>query len=184
MTFRRRVDRRLWLPVIVLIVAALLQYLAPTPAVPRDPQQLTAVERVVDGDTLIIAGGQRVRLLGINTPELARDGRPAEPWADEARKFLQSAVEGRDISLGFDREHSDKYGRWLAYVYLQGTLINEEIIRAGWSRAETKYRYSEAMKVRFRRAEREARDQRAGMWSADHGTAGGPSLDAEEFQNQ
>src|SRR5438552_3085981 len=142
MPFRRRLDRRLWLPVIVLAVAALLQFTTRPVPVPRDPQQLTTVERVVDGDTLIIAGGQRVRLLGINTPELARDGRPAEPWALEARDFLNHAVSGREISLGFDREPFDKYGRRLAYVYRQGKLINEEIIRAGLSRAETKYRYS------------------------------------------
>lgn len=184
MTFRRRVDRRLWLPALVLIVAALLQFVARDPSVPRDPEQLTTVQRVVDGDTLILAGSQRVRLLGINTPELGRDGRPAEPWAEEARRFLQSAVEGREISLGFDRESYDKYGRRLAYVYRRGTLINEEIIRAGWSRAETKYRYSESMKVRFRRAEREARDRQAGLWSEDHGAANGPSLDTEESQDQ
>jgi micrococcal nuclease len=131
----------------------------------RDPQQMFRVERVIDGDTLRLPGGERVRLLGIDTPELARDGKPAEPLAQAARDFLNSAVDGREISLGFDREARDKYGRQLAYVYVQGTLINEEIIRAGFSRAETRFPYQASMKARFRRAEREARERQRGLWS-------------------
>ena len=163
------------------MAAIALRAATPHPSPPRDPQQLVSVERVVDGDTLIVAGGMRVRLIGINTPELARDGRPDEPGAIAARDFLQHAVSGRAISLGFDREPFDKYGRRLAYVYDHGQLINEEIIRAGLSRAQTQYRYSSAMKTRFRRAEREAQDRRVGQWSK---TAGPASTGAADFQNE
>jgi micrococcal nuclease len=123
------------------------------------------VRRVIDGDTLVLAGGERVRLIGIDTPELARDGRSAEPGAEAARDFLRDAVEGREVTLGFDREERDQYGRHLAYVYHDGRLINEEIIRHGHSRARTSYRFHPAMKDRFRRAEREAREAGKGMWS-------------------
>ena len=60
-------------------------------------------------------------------------------------------------------------------------MINEEIIRAGLSRAQTQYRYSSAMKTRFRRAEREAQDRRVGQWSK---TAGPASTGAADFQNE
>lgn len=140
--------------------------LLPRPAPPvDDPQQVHRVERVVDGDTLLLAGGQRVRLIGVDTPELARDGQLAEPWADSARDFLDSALADRTVSFGFDRESRDKYGRRLVYAYHQGRLLNEAIIRAGFSRAETGFPYHESMKTRFRQAEREAREQRRGLWS-------------------
>lgn len=163
---RRRLLRRFALPMGLILLLVVLRRL-PQSVVPasRDPQQLITVRRVVDGDTLILAGGQRVRMLGIDTPELERDGQSAEPWSESARDFLRESVEGRDVSLGFDQEAFDKYGRQLAYVYLQGTLINEEVIRAGFSPAKTGYPYSAAMKSRFRRAEREAKEHRRGLWS-------------------
>lgn len=151
----------------------------PTAAAPLgDPHQLLAVERVVDGDTLILHGGHRVRMLGIDTPELERDGRASEPWSEVARDFLQALVAGRTVSLGFDQEPFDAYGRRLAYVYLQGSLINEEIIRAGYSPARTGFPYSAAMKDRFRRAEREAREQRRGLWSEE--SSAGPEVLEDE----
>ena len=165
MPYRRRSQRWVWLSLLLLAAACCWLMTASRPVVPRDPHQLVTVERVIDGDTLIISGGQRVRLIGIDTPELARDGQPDEPGADAARQFLTDTVAGRSVSLGFDREPFDKYGRRLAYVYDRGRMINEEIIRAGLGRAQTQYGYHSAMKTRFRRAEREARDRRAGLWS-------------------
>ncbi len=181
MPYRRKGSRRFWWPILLLIAAVALRAATTRPSPPRDPQQLVSVERVVDGDTLIVAGGMRVRLIGINTPELARDGRPDEPGAIEARDFLQNAVTGRAISLGFDREPFDKYGRRLAYVYDHGKLINEEIIRAGLSRAQTQYHYNSAMKTRFLRAEHEAQGRGAGQWSE---AAGPASTGAADFQNE
>lgn len=154
------------LGIAIAIGLLLVLRFAPRPApLLQDPQRLHRVERVVDGDTLIVSGGQRVRLLGVDTPELARDGRPAEPWSDAAREFLDGAVGDREVSLGFDREPYDKYGRRLAYLYCQGRFVNEEIIRAGYSRAETRFAYHESKKLRFRQAEREAREQQRGIWS-------------------
>jgi len=137
-------------------------YTATTPI--RDPQQTHHVDRVIDGDTLLLRGGQRVRLLGVDTPELSREDRPAEPWSAEGFEFTRAFVAGGEITLGFDREPFDKYGRRLAYVYRQGRCLNEELIRAGFSRAETGFAYHESMKVRFRRAERAAHDAGRGLW--------------------
>lgn len=156
--------RRIGLPVMLIAIFLLARWAPRAPTVPGDPQQVYRVVRVVDGDTLLLPDKLRVRLLGIDTPERARDGQPAEPLAEEAKRFLEEFVADKPISLGFDQDPFDDYGRRLVYVYHRGVLVNEEIIRAGYSRAETGFPYSDAMKQKFRRAEHEAKDRRRGLW--------------------
>ena len=69
------------------------------------------------------------------------------------------------MTLQFDRERQDRYHRVLAYVYRDDWMLNEELIRAGFSRAETRFPYSSAMKRRFRAAEKEARENNRGLWA-------------------
>lgn len=123
------------------------------------------VLRAVDGDTLLLEDGRRVRLLGVDTPETKREGTPVQPWGPEAHAFTAGLVEGKTVRLEFDRERHDKYDRVLAYVYADDQLLNEELLREGLARGLFKFPYSEAMKRRFRAAEREARDARRGIWS-------------------
>lgn len=123
------------------------------------------VERVVDGDTLLLAGGHRVRLIGVNTPETKHPTLPVEPLGPESSDFTRRHVEGRMVTLKFDRERRDKFRRVLAYVYLDDWFLNEELIRAGYSAAQTRFPYGSAMKKRFRLAEQEARNANRGMWS-------------------
>lgn len=91
------------------------------------------VRWVVDGDTLELSDGRRVRLLGINTPELGHDDRPAEPLAEPARTFLESkAAPGTRVKLRLDSEHEDRYGRLLAHVFLHdGVNVQAELLAAG-----------------------------------------------------
>jgi micrococcal nuclease len=126
------------------------------------------VERVVDGDTLLLEDRTRVRLLGIDTPETRRPDLPVDPLGLDAARFVQQRVEGRSVRLEFDRERRDRFGRVLAYVYAGDLLLNEELIRAGFSRAETHFPYSEQMKRRFRAAEAEAREAGRGGWGDGH----------------
>jgi endonuclease YncB( thermonuclease family) len=93
------------------------------------------VERVIDGDTLVLAGGERVRLAGIDAPEL-REGKPGrtgpfpEPGAVEAARALKSMVEGKLV--GVERSGTDDYGRTLAAVRLpDGTDAGAELVRRG-----------------------------------------------------
>lgn len=123
------------------------------------------VQRVVDGDTLLLANRVRVRLLGVDTPEITRSDRPPEPWGLAAADFTRRRIGDHLVTLRFDRERRDPYDRVLAYVYIGETCLNEELIRAGYSRAETRYPYSTRMKQRFVAAEAEARDAGRGMWS-------------------
>ena len=137
------------------------------PPGPLEPGAVALVERVIDGDTIVISGGVHVRLLGVDTPETKRPHTPVQPFGPEASEFTRSHVDGRRVRLEFDKERYDKYDRVLAYVYLDDWFLNEELIRAGLGRAITNHPYSEAMKRRFRAAEREAKNERLGIWGSE-----------------
>lgn len=155
--------------VLLLVFAALRQWHSDwferqvTPAIPPGVYR---VARAVDGDTLLLADPQeRVRLIGADTPETVKPNWPVEPWGREASRFTKKFVAGGEVRLEFDGSPRDKYGRVLAYVWVERRMLNEELLRAGLARAELEYRYSDAMKARFRRAEAEARAARRGIWS-------------------
>jgi micrococcal nuclease len=131
-----------------------------------DADESYRVQRVVDGDTLVLTDGTRVRLLGVDTPETKHPNIPPEPLGAEASEFTRRHIEGRTVTLQFDWERRDRYHRVLAYVYLDDWMLNEELIRAGFSRAETRFPYSSAMKRRFRAAEKEARENSRGLWAS------------------
>jgi len=92
------------------------------------------VKWVIDGDTVVLANGQKVRYIGINSPELARDGNKAEPYGNAAKRFNASLVDRKSIRLGFDKERNDRYERLLAYIFLKdGTFVNAEILSNGYA---------------------------------------------------
>ena len=92
------------------------------------------VKWVIDGDTVVLANGQKVRYIGINAPELAHDGHKAEPYGNAAKRFNASLVDRKSIRLGFDKERNDQYGRLLAYIFLKdGTFVNAEILSNGYA---------------------------------------------------
>ena len=125
------------------------------------------VERSIDGDTLLLESGHRIRLIGIDTPETKHPNRPAEPWGLEAAEFTRNRTDRHMVTLEYDRERLDAYHRILAFVYVDGELLNEELIRAGLSRAVTTFPFRSDLQRRFRNAEREAQQAGRGMWSAD-----------------
>ena len=121
------------------------------------------IARVIDGDTLLLSTGERVRLIGVDTPELYHPLKPVQYFAREASEFTRKMAEGKRVRLEYERRKRDKYGRLLAYVYLEdGTLLNAEIIKQGYGFAYTKYpfRYLDA----FRQYQREAREHERGLW--------------------
>jgi len=121
--------------------------------------------RVVDGDTLIFRPDATVRLIGVDTPETVRPEHPVEPFGPEATAFTREFLAGGEARLSFDRERVDRFGRFLAYVWVDERMLNEELLRAGLARFEPQFSYSQANKDRFRRAQLQAKREHLGIWS-------------------
>jgi len=122
------------------------------------------VAQVFDGDTILLESGERVRYLGIDSPELAHDAKPADCHGKEAREANASLVLHKKVALQYDREHKDIHGRLLAYVILEdGRCANAEILRGGYAYV---YRTSEGFSRlnEFLSLQRDAIRSRRGMW--------------------
>jgi len=136
------------------------------------------IQRAVDGDTLKLESGERVRLIGIDTPEMhesdklyrdsqrtGQDIRTIQELGRRAYEFTKKLVEGKRVSLEFDVEKYDKYDRLLAYVYLKkdGTFVNAEIIKQGYASLMTfppNVKYADL----FLKLYQEARKNKRGLW--------------------
>jgi micrococcal nuclease len=129
------------------------------------------IRRVVDGDTLLLTNNARVRLLGIDTPEVFEpDGsgqrkKTPEPWGAESSAFAKQFLQSGRVRLEFDKERQDKFGRYLAYVWVGDKMLNEELLRQGLARHTPWFPYSEAMKQRFARVQKEAQRKQLRRWS-------------------
>lgn len=130
-----------------------------------DPNGAVRVVRVVDGDTLLIEGDEKVRLIGVDTPETKHPTKPVEPFGPEASAFTRRFVEGQMVQLKFDKNKRDRYQRLLAYVYKGELCLNEELIRAGFSECVTTYPFDTILQRQFKAAEAEAMSDRRGIWS-------------------
>ncbi len=125
------------------------------------------VQRVVDGDTLKLSDGRNVRLIGINAPELAHHGRNVEPFADAARRRLQTLVDesGGRLSLQVGREARDHYGRTLAHAYdRRGENLEARLLAEGLGYLVVVAPNS-ALVVCQQAAEQQARTARMGLWA-------------------
>jgi len=129
--------------------------------------QGTKVKEVIDGDTIILASGQAVRYIGIDTPE------KSQPFYREAKEFNRKMVGGRNVVLEFDVESQDKYGRLLAYVYVNDTLVNAEFLKNGLALIYT-YPPNVRYVNLFLGLEKEAQKKNLGIWSL-------PSPKPEEY---
>lgn len=125
------------------------------------------VVRVIDGDTVILLGGKRVRLLGINAPEVASHKERAEPGAVGAKKFLEKTLLNKRIYLERDEEKHDKYGRILAYLFsLNGENINQLLVEEGFafvSLHPPNLKYSRLLLDSQKRAEK----KKVGLWKLE-----------------
>jgi micrococcal nuclease len=128
------------------------------------------VVRVVDGDTIRVSLGgreERVRYIGIDTPESVKPGTPVQCFAKKASAENARLVAGRRVRIERDVEERDRYGRLLAYVYpaAGGPMVNETLVRLGYARPLTippDVRHAE----RFRRLADDARRAGRGLWRA------------------
>jgi micrococcal nuclease len=135
---------------------------------PRPNGEMAAtVKRVVDGDTVELASGEKVRMIGVDTPETVKPNHPVEPYGKEASDFTKRLLTDQQVMLKFDVEPYDRYKRLLAYIYLQdGTFVNEKLVQEGYARIMT-IPPNVAYVERFLEAEREAREHNRGLWGMD-----------------
>lgn len=122
------------------------------------------VLRVVDGDTIELESKQKVRYIGIDTPETIDPRRPVGCFGREASSKNKELVEGKDVRLVKDISETDKYGRLLRYVYVGDIFVNEYLVREGYARASS---YPPDVRYRdlFREAEADARINKRGLWA-------------------
>jgi micrococcal nuclease len=129
--------------------------------------ELRKVLRVVDGDTIVVRPNEKVRLIGIDTPETVHPRKAVQCFGSDAKEFTRRMVESKSIRLAFDesnraRNHKDRYGRTLAYAYFDdGTMLNAELIRRGYAHAYTRFPFRYI--VEFRAMERTACGRRIGI---------------------
>ena len=145
-------------------VEALKNWAFPQPSAPLKTYKIL---RVIDGDTLLVRiDGEEttVRILGIDAPESVHwDETKNTPEGETASAWLKAYLEGKRVSLEYDQELVDRFGQTLAYVYVDGALLEDAILRAGMAETlsmEPNTRYE----LHFAVVEREARDAGAGFW--------------------
>ena len=145
---------------------------APSPTV-QQPNHATMakVKRVVDGDTIELETGERLRYIGIDTPETKHPKKPVQCYGEEAYQENKKLIEGKTIRMIKDISEVDKYKRLLRYVYVatpaspSGLLINDYLVRNGFAFAVT-FPPDVAKADQFREAQQEAREKNLGMWKS------------------
>lgn len=151
---------------------------SPTPGSGPPADGDGVVTHVVDGDTLDVRVGgaeERIRLIGVDTPESVAPNRPVQCYGAEASAYLASLVpEGTAVRLERDAVARDQFGRLLAYVYRaeDDLLVNLALVEQGYADAVT-YGDNEALYSELVAAEAAARDGGRGLW----GVCGGPDVD-------
>lgn len=131
--------------------------------------EMRRVARVIDGDTIVLIPNEKVRSIGVDAPETAHPKKTIECFGKDAEEFMRAAVKGKTVRFVFDqanavRNHKDRYGRTLGYLYTEdGSLLNAELIR-GYAHAYTLFPFRYI--VEFPEMERQARAEAAGFWSS------------------
>jgi len=148
-----------------------LSLLTGTPAGAEGRRQ-AIVSWVIDGDTFQTSDGERVRLLGIDSPEYQPHRRKIDPFGKEASEFAKKTLTGKKVLLEGDVEPKDKYGRTLAYVYLpDGTFVNESIVAQGLAKSRY-YKPNGKHREELKAAQKAAKKAKKGIWSLEASSAG------------
>ena len=143
---------------LLILLVLLLASCGPSEPTRTGTGEYARVTFVVDGDTVELTDGRRVRYIGVNTPETG------QPYAVNAKALNESLVTGQEVWLETDTQENDVYGRLLAYVWVGDALVNLELVRQGYANAYTippNVRHTDT----FARAEQEAREAERGMWT-------------------
>lgn len=151
------------------------------------PTHNILVRTVLDGDTVIVEAsqgvrapdgrpfdGEHIRLLGLDAPEIAHPPTPADCYGPESADYVTGRIEGRIVQVEFDPTHCnagntapcrDDYDRLLAYIKIEGTVLNEDLLRLGYGRVFRGARFRHRDSGKYSDLEAAARSARVGMWT-------------------
>lgn len=138
-----------------------------SPSTLTPPDETTpqiTVTRVIDGDTIELSSGQRVRYIGIDTPESVDPRTAVQCFGVEASSANRTLVQGKNIRLEKDVSETDRYGRLLRYIWVGDILVNDYLVRQGFARSSS-YPPDIKYQEQFRQAEAEAQAGNRGMWA-------------------
>jgi len=159
------INKKLAIKILSLITFLILYFLTPKPPSSPPPSTTsnttteTTVNRVIDGDTIVLSTNEHLRLIGINAPEL----NSKQCYSSESFTFLKNLVEGKAIKLEKDLSNTDKYGRLLRYVYLDNIFINNYLVENGIAKAED-FPPDSKYKELFKLSEISAKSKNLGLW--------------------
>jgi micrococcal nuclease len=151
-----------------ILVAVLLTGGEDAERSPAAGEVTVPVTRIVDGDTIVVdvdGEEERVRYIGIDTPESVTPGEPVECFGPQASRFNARLVEGERVRMVFDSERRDRYGRLLAYVYAGDTFVNAALVRRGFAKTLT-IPPNDTFADRFDSLEQKAANAGRGLWGA------------------
>lgn len=147
-----------------------LKLSTPVPTVTLTPvssqsAELATVKRVVDGDTIELTDGRKVRYIGIDTPELHHPTKGVQCFGKEAMEKNKELVEGKEIRMKKDVSETDRYKRLLRYIWVNDIFVNEYLAREGYALQAT-FPPDVANAELFRQAAEDARQNNKGLWKA------------------
>lgn len=126
-------------------------------------EESVKVERVIDGDTLVLENGQKVRYIGIDSPETTSKDETTNCFAELSLNKNKELVEGKMVKLEKDISETDKFDRLLRYVFVDGLFVNEYLVKEGYAKVSTfppDVKYQEV----FKNEEKTAREDNKGLW--------------------
>lgn len=130
----------------------------------RSQENTYRVTKVIDGDTIHLENGEKVRYIGINTPETKHPTKGVEMYGKEAYEANRRIVEGKTVKIELDVEQRDRYGRLLAYVWVDKTFVNAWLVENGYAQVMTvppNVKYQDL----FLKLQKQAREKNIGLWA-------------------
>jgi micrococcal nuclease len=127
--------------------------------------EVAQVKRIIDGDTIELTDGRKVRYIGVDTPETKHPTKEQQCYGQAASEKNKELVEGKTVKLEKDVSETDRYGRLLRYVWVDDQLINLVLVRDGFAIASS-YPPDVAKQEIFRDAEKTAREKNVGLWGS------------------
>lgn len=142
-----------------------LQNTVAIPTLKPESGKTYLVTRVIDGDTIEIEGGQRVRYIGIDTPETVDPRKAVQCFGQEASSKNKELIAGKQVKLEKDVSETDRYGRLLRYVWVGDIFVNDFLVRQGYAHASS-YPPDVKYQQQFTQAQQEAINNNKGLWSS------------------